>query len=125
LGRSQVEQVTLTRQPPITGHPGVAMSAIPQDVQEFLDGYPDLCDDRSQSDNLKFYSNKLKCKPDRKLIDEIHEEYAAHLRVSLRPRLSGADMADICFAVPLLILTDGLETTPFSRLNMAIFNGCE
>ena len=49
---------------------------IPPDVQEFLDGYPDLRDDRSLCDNLRFYSNDLKCHPDRKLISEIHEEYA-------------------------------------------------
>ena len=47
---------------------------IPRDVQEFLDGYPDLYDDHSCSDNLRFYSDKLKCQPDRKLISEIHEE---------------------------------------------------
>lgn len=56
----------------------MAMGAfVPRDVQEFLDGYPDVRDDRSQSNNLKFYSNELKCQPDRKLISEIHEEYAA------------------------------------------------
>jgi len=59
---------------------------IPRDVQEFLDGYPDLRDDRSQSKNLRFYSNELKCQPDRKLISEIHEEYAVCLFISLRPR---------------------------------------
>ena len=47
---------------------------IPRDVQEFLDGYPDLCDDHSQSNNLKFYSNELKCQPDRRFIAEIHDE---------------------------------------------------
>jgi len=47
---------------------------IPRDVQEFLNGYPGLRDDRSQSNNLKFYSNELKCQPDRKLISEIHDE---------------------------------------------------
>jgi len=50
-------------------------ASVPQDVQEFLDGYPDLRDDHSQSDNLKFYSNELKCRPDRKLISEIHVEW--------------------------------------------------
>lgn len=74
------------RQAPIEAHPGVAMGAfIPRDVQEFLDGYPDLRDNRSQLNNLKFYSNELKCHPDRKLISEIHEEYAAfssHFSVS-------------------------------------------
>ena len=53
----------------------VAMGAfIPRDVQDFLDGYPGLRDDRSQSNNLKFYSNELKCQPDRKLISEIHDQ---------------------------------------------------
>lgn len=47
---------------------------IPGDVQEFLDRYPDLDDDPNQSDNLLFYQNKLRCRPDRKLIDEIHTE---------------------------------------------------
>jgi len=50
-------------------------ASIPRDVQEFLDDYPDLRDDRSQSYNLKFYSNDLKCRPDRKLISEIHDEW--------------------------------------------------
>lgn len=72
---------------------------VPQDVQEFLDGYPDLRDDRSQSNNLKFYSNELKCQPDRKLISEIHEEYAVHPRLSLRV-LFGGGIARICFAAP-------------------------
>ena len=58
---------------------------VPRDVQEFLDGYPDLRDNRSQSNNLKFYSNELKCHPDRKLIAEIHVECAARPRISLRP----------------------------------------
>lgn len=89
----QVEQVTWPpsiRQAPIAGHSGVAMGAfVPRDVQEFLDGYPDLRDDRSHSNNLKFYSNELRCQPDRKLISEIHEEYAAHLCHSLRVLLGG------------------------------------
>jgi hypothetical protein len=49
---------------------------IPRDVQEFLDGYPGLRDESFESNNLKFYSNQLKCQPDRKLISEIHLEYA-------------------------------------------------
>lgn len=66
---------TSARGAPIATHPGMAMGAsVPRDVQEFLDDYPDLRDNRFQSDNLNFYSNKLKCQPDRKLISEIHEE---------------------------------------------------
>jgi len=49
--------------------------SIPYDIREFLDDYPGFEDDPSQSDNLLFYENKLRCRPDRKLIDEIHEEY--------------------------------------------------
>jgi len=48
---------------------------LPRDIQEFLDGYPDLRDKRYQTKNLQFYSNELRCKPDRKLISEIHEEW--------------------------------------------------
>lgn len=73
----QVTSSPSARQAPIAGHPDtcVAMGAfIPRDVQEFLDGYPDLHNNRSQSNNLKFYSGELKCHPDRKLISEIHEE---------------------------------------------------
>jgi len=91
------------RQAPIAGHPGVAIMGafIPRDVQEFLDGYPDLRDNRSQSSNFKFYSNELRCRPDRKLISEIHEEYAARHHVPPRPRvLLGGGTADVCFAVP-------------------------
>lgn len=74
---SQVRQVTQpssVRQAPIGRLPGAMSAFIPRDVQEFLDGYPNLRDDRSQSNNLKFYSNELKCQPDRKLISEIHDE---------------------------------------------------
>lgn len=49
--------------------------SIPKDVQEFLDGYPDIEHDPSQSDNLLFYQNELRCRPDRKLIDDLHEEW--------------------------------------------------
>jgi hypothetical protein len=70
-----VTTLTSARQAPITAHTGMTMGAfVPRDVQEFLDGYPDLPDDPSQSDNLKFFSNELRCRPDRKLISEFHEE---------------------------------------------------
>jgi hypothetical protein len=48
--------------------------SIPADVQEFLDDYPGFDDEADLSNNLLFYQNKLRCRPDRKLIDEIHEE---------------------------------------------------
>lgn len=52
----------------------VLRMSIPRDVKEFLDGYPDNENDTSSSANLDFYSNNLRCKPDNRLIDEIHEQ---------------------------------------------------
>ncbi|KAF5311698.1 hypothetical protein D9611_009418 [Ephemerocybe angulata] len=49
--------------------------SIPRDVQEFLDYYPGLDDDTSRSDNLLFYQNKARCRPDRMLIEELHDEW--------------------------------------------------
>ncbi|ESK95740.1 opioid growth factor receptor-like 1-like [Moniliophthora roreri MCA 2997] len=51
------------------------MPTIPRDVQEFLYRYPNGGDDRSQSANLKFYTNKLRCRPDNLLIEEIHDQW--------------------------------------------------
>ncbi|PCH40588.1 hypothetical protein WOLCODRAFT_24194 [Wolfiporia cocos MD-104 SS10] len=50
-------------------------ASIPRDVREFLDDYPNLSDDPSSSDNLRFYSNELRCRPDNLLIDELHERW--------------------------------------------------
>lgn len=49
-------------------------AVIPRDVREFLDGYPDNTDDRSLSDNLLFYSNELRCRPDNLYIDDLHKQ---------------------------------------------------
>ncbi|KAJ7795600.1 opioid growth factor receptor conserved region-domain-containing protein [Mycena olivaceomarginata] len=49
--------------------------SIPRDVQEFLDGYPRGGNDPRQSDNLGFYSNTLRCRPDNLLVEEIHEQW--------------------------------------------------
>ena len=49
-------------------------AAIPRDVREFLDDYPDNTDDRSRSDNLLFYSNKRRCRPDNLYIDDLHKQ---------------------------------------------------
>ncbi|KAJ3509122.1 hypothetical protein NLJ89_g5384 [Agrocybe chaxingu] len=49
--------------------------AIPRDVQEFLDAYPDVEDDPAATANFEFYSNKLRCRPDNRTIEEIHETW--------------------------------------------------
>lgn len=61
-------------------HPGArrlsstAMSSsIPHDIRLFLTDYPDNHDDKTQSANLDFYSNKQRSQPDNVLINEIHE----------------------------------------------------
>jgi hypothetical protein len=48
--------------------------AIPRDVQEFLENYPDGENDRNCIANLQFYRNQRRCRPDNMLIDEIHEQ---------------------------------------------------
>ncbi|KAG6918768.1 hypothetical protein DXG01_011959 [Tephrocybe rancida] len=48
--------------------------SIPLDVKEFLENYPDNDDDPKASVNLEFYSNLRRCRPDNRLIDEIHEQ---------------------------------------------------
>jgi len=50
-------------------------SAIPRDVREFLDGYPENENEEGLSANLDFYSNKRKCRPDNVYVDEIHEQW--------------------------------------------------
>ncbi|KAG6841992.1 hypothetical protein C0991_004483 [Blastosporella zonata] len=49
--------------------------SIPRDVSEFLENYPDNDDDPSACENYEFYSNERRCRPDNRLIDEIHEEW--------------------------------------------------
>jgi len=48
---------------------------VPRDIKLFLDGYPGYSGDPNATDNLDFYSNKLRCQPDDLLIDEIHEKW--------------------------------------------------
>ncbi|KZT63783.1 hypothetical protein DAEQUDRAFT_679744 [Daedalea quercina L-15889] len=50
-------------------------ASIPRDVREFLDDYPDNGDDQTRSDNLLFYSNKLRCRPDNLYIDDLHKQW--------------------------------------------------
>ncbi|KAF8158365.1 opioid growth factor receptor conserved region-domain-containing protein [Crassisporium funariophilum] len=50
--------------------------SIPRDVQDFLDGYPGVDDDDPTSRaNLEFYSNNRRCRPDKRTIEEIHEQW--------------------------------------------------
>ncbi|TFK27735.1 hypothetical protein FA15DRAFT_635399 [Coprinopsis marcescibilis] len=49
--------------------------SIPRDVKEFLENYPDVDDEADLCDNIRFYQNTLRCRPDRKLVEEIHEEW--------------------------------------------------
>ncbi|KAJ3932516.1 MAG: opioid growth factor receptor conserved region-domain-containing protein [Lentinula lateritia] len=51
------------------------MQNLPSDIQEFLESYPNGSDDRSLSDNLQFYSNRLRCRPDNLLVEQIHERW--------------------------------------------------
>jgi hypothetical protein len=74
------------------------MESIPRDVREFLDNYPRDGDDPTRSENLQFYSNELRCRPDRCLIEEIHDR----LLCSTNWTFSPAHVA----------LTDGLVITP-------------
>ncbi|KAJ3830679.1 opioid growth factor receptor conserved region-domain-containing protein [Lentinula raphanica] len=51
------------------------MNNLPADIQEFLENYPDGTDDKSLTANLEFYSNRLRCRPDKLLVDQIHEQW--------------------------------------------------
>ncbi|KAF5360833.1 hypothetical protein D9756_004717 [Leucocoprinus leucothites] len=54
--------------------------SIPQDIREFINEYPGVNDDPDASENLAFYSNNLRCRPDNVLIDEIHEQWLGDYR---------------------------------------------
>ncbi|KAG5735999.1 Opioid growth factor receptor-like protein 1 [Termitomyces sp. T112] len=49
--------------------------SIPRDIREFLENYPDNVDDPEASANFEFYSNVRRCRPDNRLIDEIHQQW--------------------------------------------------
>ncbi|KAJ7288186.1 opioid growth factor receptor conserved region-domain-containing protein [Mycena rebaudengoi] len=49
--------------------------SVPRDVQEFLDGYPNNGNILKLSENLEFYSNTLRCRPDDLLVEEIHKQW--------------------------------------------------
>ncbi|KAH9949872.1 opioid growth factor receptor conserved region-domain-containing protein [Amylocystis lapponica] len=51
-------------------------NSIPNDVREFLEGYPQNRDDATLSANLEFYQNALRCRPDNLLIEELHEKWS-------------------------------------------------
>jgi hypothetical protein len=48
-------------------------TAIPRDVQAFLDDYPGQRDDPSLRANLEFYTGTRRCEPDGLLIDDLHQ----------------------------------------------------
>ncbi|KAI0916913.1 hypothetical protein AcW2_007178 [Taiwanofungus camphoratus] len=50
-------------------------TSTPRDIRDFLDGYPNSTDRPLLKANLLFYQNKLRCRPDNLLIDEIHEQW--------------------------------------------------
>jgi hypothetical protein len=50
------------------------MSGLPRDVQAFLAAYPGQGDD-GKRDNALFYTNRLRCRPDSLLIDELHARW--------------------------------------------------
>jgi len=45
------------------------------DTQRYLDGYPGEPDDKTQTKNLEFYSNKRPSKPDGDLIENVHKKW--------------------------------------------------
>ncbi|KAI0662203.1 opioid growth factor receptor conserved region-domain-containing protein [Cubamyces menziesii] len=49
--------------------------SLPKDIKDFLEGYPRLPDDPKLNANFEFYSNKLRCRPDNLLIDELHRQW--------------------------------------------------
>jgi hypothetical protein len=51
------------------------MSIWSSDIQQFQSDYPGQRDDPSANDNLLFYQNELRCRPDGKLVNEIHQEW--------------------------------------------------
>lgn len=90
----------------------IPMLPLPWDIQDFLVGYPDAPQDPSLNDNLNFYNGTLRCRPDNKLIGEIHTQY-------------------VCAPLPrnwcILTCLDGLgglETMISSSTSMGISNGC-
>ncbi|KAF8746718.1 Opioid growth factor receptor (OGFr) conserved region, partial [Rhizoctonia solani] len=61
----------------ICRHATFRLSSIPYDVKEFLDGYPNnqTVNARSGKQNLSFYSNELKCRPDGLLIEDLLDKW--------------------------------------------------
>jgi hypothetical protein len=85
-------------------------TSIPHDVQDFLEDYPGQDDDPRQSDNLHFYQNTLRCRPDALVIDELHDKLVQWI-ISL-------------YDVEIQTRLGGLATTTPLNASMASFNGC-
>lgn len=84
--------------------------SIPRDVQEFLDGYPGVDDDPACQENFEFYSNDIRCIPDNRTIQEIHERLPVYI-----PRVM---WSLIIFSVDGSVIMTDWST------NMDIFSGC-
>lgn len=66
----------------MTRHP-----AIPHDVQDFLQGYPDNEDVNENARihlNLDFYSNKIKSRPDNLIIEDMLNRQVPYLELCVR-----------------------------------------
>jgi hypothetical protein len=83
---------------------------IPGDVQEFLDGYPGVDDDPTCRENFEFYSNNVRCIPDYRTIQEIHERLPAYT-----PRVMWS---------LIIFLVDGSVIITDWNTNMDIYSGC-
>ncbi|KAJ7644231.1 opioid growth factor receptor conserved region-domain-containing protein [Roridomyces roridus] len=82
---------------------------VPRDVQNFLNGYPNGEDDETIDDNLKFYSNQLRCRPDNLLIDDLHRKSVC---------LGSTRLFCRAYCIP-----DGKEIMIRSSGNMDSYNG--
>jgi hypothetical protein len=84
--------------------------SIPRDVQEFIDGYPGVDDDPTCRENFEFYSNDIRCIPDNRSIQEIHERLPVYI-----PR--------IMWSLNIFSV-DGLVIMTNWNTNMDIYSGC-
>lgn len=85
--------------------------SIPRDVREFLRNYPGNVDDPEASANFEFYSNIRRCRPDHRLIDEIHEQWNFFLCDVLHP--------------PDALRLGGQGIIISSNTSMDIYSGCK
>jgi hypothetical protein len=66
-----------TKGPSSRGGTPTKLPPINRDMAVYRQGYPGQgLDRKSMDENIRFYRNELRCVPDGKLIEEIHEEWA-------------------------------------------------